>query len=464
MGNTTNENNDNDEILKVLFLNFNSLALFLHYGELFKFIEMALFYLVVNLGLIFKPRNQMLLWASVLGTTGFTIYGMPDHANHTNISLLLNIYCIVTLAISRIYSRPFQHISLKAILWVGLISYFMAGFHKLNADFFDPNLTCAKPVTDAFFKRVLFLDLELPGVIYQLSPWLAVIAEIAGPIFFLAKRTRALGLTIIVVLQLFLVPYGVVDFQSQMLATFVVFIPGIKKIFIKEGGALNHTLAIIQASFLFIYTLIYTLSLQNIISINEVRIIQAWLFNGVLLYLTFPFFRKLLSKEKLAPPPTLFFRPSNPKYYLHALLPISLFLFTITPYLGLRSAGNLTMFSNIITYAPKSNHYLIDTADIKIWDYEEDLVMIRSIHPRVRYSFDGDALGYGIPLSEFRKKVWYWGYLGLTGLSIHFSYQGVEYRFPDIEKSPWGVKSRSWMEYLLDFRKVPIDRPNTCGW
>src|SRR5690606_13568725 len=38
-------------------------------------------------------------------------------------------------------------------------------------------------------------------------------------------------------------------------------------------------------------------------------------------------------------------------------------------YIGLSNAGNLTMFSNLVTEKSRNNHMIIDTRKTKIWDF-----------------------------------------------------------------------------------------------
>src|SRR4030095_15122896 len=96
----------------------------------------------------------------------------------------------------------------------------------------------------------------------------------------------------------------------------------------------------------------------------------------------------------------------TPRWLL--LFPLVLALHGLTSYLGLRTAGNFTMFSNLRTEGTSSNHLLLGSNPIKVWGYQEDVVRFMEIrHAR---GLEGNSL----PVVEFRKRINEWTQAGQT--------------------------------------------------
>ena len=64
-------------------------------------------------------------------------------------------------------------------------------------------------------------------------------------------------------------------------------------------------------------------------------------------------------------------------WHLGALIPV-VFL-GLTPYLGLMTTSNFSMFSNLRTEGVNSNHLLLSNNPLKIFNYQEDLVRVLNV-------------------------------------------------------------------------------------
>ena len=137
---------------------------------------------------------------------------------------------------------------------------------------------------------------------------------------------------------------------------------------------------------------------------------------------------------------------------------VLLFLYGMTPYLGLRTTGNFTMFSNLRTEGTSSNHLLLSSNPIKVWDYQEDVVQFMEIR-------HGRGLkGKSLPVVEFRKAIYKWTQAGQT-VPLELEYRGEIYSTEDIVKDPvWSTEKRNWEMMLLDFRDIQPEGPNQCRW
>jgi hypothetical protein len=137
---------------------------------------------------------------------------------------------------------------------------------------------------------------------------------------------------------------------------------------------------------------------------------------------------------------------------------VLLFLYGMTPYLGLRTTGNFTMFSNLRTEGTFSNHLLLSSNPIKVWGYQEDVVRLREIR-HARW-----LEGKSLPIVEFRKRISEWTQAGQT-VPLELEYRGEIYSTEDIVKDPvWGTEKRNWEMMLLDFRVIQPEGPNQCRW
>ncbi len=110
----------------------------------------------------------------------------------------------------------------------------------------------------------------------------------------------------------------------------------------------------------------------------------------------------------------------------------------LTPYLGLRTAGSFSMFSNLRTEGDSSNHLLLGSNPIKVWGYQEDVVWILEIDDRYGdtiYHYDGSPRGYALPVVEFRKWIYAWGQAGYR-VPMTYAYDGYRHTTEDIVTDP----------------------------
>ncbi len=160
------------------------------------------------------------------------------------------------------------------------------------------------------------------------------------------------------------------------------------------------------------------------------------------------------------------FDSRTPKFLY--LLPLLLLLFGMTSYFGLRTAGNLSMFSNLRTEGATSNDIILGKNPLKIWGYQEDTVRV------LKFSHSAASLHshYAptwlrrreLPVVEFRKLVHTWAKRGME-IPIVFEYQGKVYASDNIAADPtWRPARWDWEMILLDFRVIQPKGPNRCRW
>jgi hypothetical protein len=146
--------------------------------------------------------------------------------------------------------------------------------------------------------------------------------------------------------------------------------------------------------------------------------------------------------------------------------PAFLVFYGLTSYVGLRTAGNFTMFSNLRTEGPRSNHFLLGGSPLKLWNYQEDVVRFIEIDDRrARIGYQYQPLrGMQLPVVEFKKLIHKWTRAGVT-LPMTFEYGGKVYVTEDIVNHPeWRTDTRDWEMRLMDFRVIQPGGPNRCRW
>lgn len=489
-------------------------ALFLELGErwtypLFTLVTLLLAALFVSTGI---TRITFLIFLGVT-TSHFLLVQFPDVANHVNVAIYCNLLMMLGIGYSLVRIREYPSDDdcfelLRPLLQISLILvYALAGFHKLNADFFDPAVSCVGDMLGGLIRMARSGPLGIPtGLVVALailvaaylllssSPlrrYLPILAGVGAAgigvlvVLFVLKPVRGippeaaalpvLAMAVVVIVwelvggPLLAIPrlqapvlafswtmhatlalIGFVDFGALALALLFTFVPEPHREAL--SGRRAHVYFAINV-------------VAGIISGLGRRVTAGLLFNLAALVFIWP-----LLTAAVAPPP----RPAWPGVPLRSrmtpkwmfVLPVLLLLHGLTSYAGLRTAGNFSMFSNLRTEGPLSNHFLLGANPLKLWGYQEDVVRFISIDDRrARIGYQYQPLeGNRLPVVEFRKLIYRWTRAGKT-IPITFEYRGRIHSTEDIVNDPaWRTDSRNWEMRLMDFRVVQPDGPNSCRW
>ena len=126
------------------------------------------FFLLVAVGKVLTGMTRVkFLGFLILTTAYFLIFLFPEVANHVNLIIYCNIVMVLTVAYAYLRHRDsvtddeyFEMI--RPVLRVSLILvYFLAGFHKLNEDYLNPEVSCA---ADRFSMLVSLMQKGILGV------------------------------------------------------------------------------------------------------------------------------------------------------------------------------------------------------------------------------------------------------------------------------------------------------------
>lgn len=456
-------------------------------------------------------------------TAHFLLVQFPDVANHVNIAIYANVVMTVGIIYSQVrHDFPTDDAyfaMMRPLLQVtAILVYFLAGFHKLNADFFDPDVSCVGNMVNSLAKVAtsdvfgipagLLLLAGISAIAYGLvssSPIRAYLPTVAGVGAILlaivavllvlnpAPEIPPLAITLVMLamaiaviaweliggpllavsrLQAPLLAFswtmhstlaliGFVDFASLALSLLFVFVPQPYLALINSPLRVPGLGLTLHRAYLYVFISV----LSGIASGLDRPFIAGILFNLAALVFIWPVLSTVATRSSgLAWVGVPLSRRLTPGWMF--IFPALLLLHGLTSYLGLRTAGNFSMFSNLRTEGPVSNHFLLSGNPLKLWSYQEDVVRFIEIDDRLaRIGYQYKPLkGNQLPLVEFRKLIYAWTMAGST-IPMRFEHRGTSYTTEDIVNDPvWRTSTRDWEMVLMDFRVIQPDGPNQCRW
>lgn len=465
----------------------------------------------------------------VISTIYFLAFRFPDVANHVNLLLCLNLAMILVLTHSVIRRRDapdHDYAAMAPVLRIGLILvYVIAGFDKLNTDFFNPVASCAagmlRSIVAAMQTTILGVPLVVPIAItlaylgsrlirrgrfgsagnraFTVSVTLVALAglaavllvllggdassggllpvvgliaavsvigwELGGGLLLTMPRLQAGILAFSLTMHAALALIGFADFGALAVALLFSFVPANQFAVLTAGRGAAAPRVLGYAGVCFGIALVCGWS-THVHRIPELTLITGLAFDAAVLIAIWPLLAALFSSERGPRWEGVQILDRRTPALLY-VFPILLVFIGMTPYLGLRTAGNFSMFSNLRTEGESSNHRLLGSNPIKVWGYQEDVVWIVDIDDRVGdviYHFDDSPRGYALPVVEFRKWIHAWDQAGYR-VPMTYGYDGRQYTTEDIVTDPvWRTENLSPQTYLMDFRYIQPGEPNYCRW
>jgi len=493
-----------------------------------------------------------LLGAAAAGITGMTrlkflillvavtsynlVFRFPEVANHVNLTICLNVAMILAMAYSFVRHRnadtaPVDYFTaISPLLRLSLVLvYFLAGFHKLNSDYFNPEASCAAGFLGLVIAALRTSVLGIPAVVmvtavgvvagYRLSrrgrfgsrgslvfttvvvtigsvglggalaillepqtgraPALAIgmVAaaavlgwELAGSLLLTVPRLQAAILAFSLSMHAALALVGFADFGALALALLFSFVPAsYQQVLIVDGGVRIRGFVVHRVHIYGAIGIAVTLFSGTRVVVQRLPhepLIAGLLFDLAVLIAIWPILATVFSPSPRPVWGGVRILNRRMPAFLY-VFPVVLVLMGMTPYLGLRTAGNFSMFSNLRTEGDTSNHLLLGANPLKVWGYQEDIVWIVDIDDRVGqriHHYDQSPRGYALPVVEFRKWIQEWSRAG-DHVPLTYGYRGELHTTDDIVTDPrWRTDSRTPAMVLLDFRVIQPGQPNWCRW
>jgi hypothetical protein len=469
-------------------------------------------------------NRRTLPFLLLLATVQPLVTEFPDVANHVNVELVCNVVLLAAIAYSLRHRDRFAtdddcfELVRPVLQLTMMLVYLLAGFAKLNRDFLEPGVSCVGSMVNDLARlaarsvggvplavlgtaAVVLVGTELasattggrgrsvgrrlsaiavaalsataaalvgPGIaglagsgVVPVMACLVIAWELGGGLLLAVPRLQAALLAFSWTMHASLSFIGFVHFGALAFALLFTFLPPSYMTLMAEPMAVPGTGRRVARP-----TVYFGLGiLAGIVSGLGARLPAALCFNAAALVMLWPVLRSLAEQAPRLDWPGVPVRRGATPAWLYAG-PVLLGLLGLTSYVGLRTAGNFTMFSNLRTEGDRSNHFILGTNPIKRWRYQEDAVRFtRFDEPFVPPAYKGQHLaGMALPVVEFRKWIYQWTAEGRR-VPLAFVYRGRPYQTADIVRDPvWRTPVRSWEMRLMDFRVIQPEGPNRCRW
>ncbi|AWI25502.1 hypothetical protein [Flavobacterium pallidum] len=424
-----------------LLMNFHSI-----YRKDLSFIIVLLFFGIISM------INIRYWWASVAnGVFTMVHFGgkFPRMANHSNLEFFIEIIILVLL-LAKIANRRFSippNMAATLFRFSLITVYFYTGFHKLNTDFFNSNVSCVNDINTYALSILTSKPIALSSGISGFFQYATIFTEIIVPFGLLWTKTRKYSAIILLSFHIYLGLTVFGDFSA--LACFLIL--GCLVDF--EAAKFDFRLLKYIRTYLFLIIATNLLKpfLDKYIVAQHVPHIHGAIFNiGAILFFIFYLKNYQPTGSKL----------SRKEYILPACCCLLISVWSMKTYIGLGNSANLTMFSNLVTEKSRSNHLLIDTRKTKIFDFEEDNLLILKLDQRLQKE---KVEGFMLPVTEFRHRAANWVKSHPKWkISCTLVYKGDTTRFADLSKTDF-IRTKWWYRYL-NFRKIQPNGSCKCLW
>ncbi|MEM7812612.1 MAG: HTTM domain-containing protein [Planctomycetota bacterium] len=380
-------------------------------------VGIALFAATVTL--LLNPRSATALCAAAAVNAVYIFLRSPNTANHILFDGVVNLTVVLVLLPKLLARGPLDRddvferlgLPLRAFL---LVLYFFAVLHKLNRDFFDPDVTAAGELLRQLKERFAFVPTG-EAVIFANAVFTIVI-ETAIPVCLFFKRTRPIGLLAGLAFHFVLALHphqGLFSFTSMLFLLYLFFLPADFDRRLSSWAAASPivlkgltlfglmrrrlvTLLVVGAvagGLAAAAVLVSGVDLKSFRRLALVVGVIAWVPWGVAVVTAY--IGVLKTVPETAP------RPTPWRWRPVLLLPAFMTVFYLSPYFGFGTTRVLSMFSNLRTEGPEPNHLFIPQA-LRLTDgFQDDFTYVSETND---YRIDRHTkTGAPLPWFEFRR-------------------------------------------------------------
>jgi len=365
---------------------------------------------------------------------------LPHVPNHVVLLVLFSFFSLLQIFYLKLTNQSQKiYPAISALASWGLIlAYYISAFHKLNTGYFDIQNSCAVVFTQEILS-------------FKLSPFAAglvicgsLLLEVLIPSLLIFKRTRDLGLLIGIcfhTLLSFHSDHFIFHFSFLALVLYVPFfsenfIDYIKNMYLKINKKLFFQINIL------------------IVSIGLFFPFYLFILLAVVLGMTYAFvyFSQVSNIRRKSLNFSLMVLPYGLLIVLNGM----------SPYLGLKTQTDFSMFSNLRSFGNENNHILMPPMPIA--NYQTDVVkIIDSDHSEFRF-----YIGMWINRLDFHRLIHRTTKIGSHDFYLVYKYQGTtQHAMNPEELLTFLAKNSSYnlFEYwFLKFKPILKDRPSMCLW
>jgi hypothetical protein len=447
---------------------------------------------LIYVAAVFLPVLFRFHSIAILVSLGVNLFSaideLPYAPNHSVLAL------VVTLATALFYSRKLLFGGELAILKpfcgaVLALMYFWAGFHKLNTDFFFPESSCVGIFAQLAWSSFDVGDApEFPPAFIVASAVATVVLELLAGLLLFSRRWLWLGAGCAFLLHVPLSFSGFYNFAALAFAVLTLVLqPGsgaAGPVTLRYGVHLRVLRYAVWNSLGALLALVLTAlrgegsgepqsSVEGLLrvvldSATEQRVTAA---RASLLLLSGAAILWPLIRSSRLLTNGLRLRPSGAWGYLGCAL---LCLFAGSPYLGLSTSANFSMFSNLRTEGARANHLLLSSNPFKVFRYQEDLVQLiefgdefQSLDPEFeqpRYE-QGQLIYQSINLLRLRYLLRSSSREGAEQTPLTLRYRGETREFSNILDDPFfAPEAPGLLSYVLTFRSFDTAPRQSCKW
>lgn len=296
---------------------------------------------------------------------------MPFGPDHWALVSLVNMAILATMLVRRSTSLETLTRAFPAARVILLIAYGAAAMSKWNSTFLDPVTSCANAIA-----KVVSFGLVGPLGDSHLLNYGATVTETMVFLLLAIPRTRSWGVLLGLAFHFSLSasPVMVVgDFTSTVYALFFLFLhPDLTCRVLDRTSAWAARSGIVRdarrrpevTAVLAFAVLGFGGYLVGSAAGATLYVFEQFYFIGLLLAVA------LAVREKRAGSPLGRIR------LVHAPILLLAVLWALNPYLGLRTTGSFTMFSNLRTESPSPNHVFMPS--FRLTDWQDDMVTLTS--------------------------------------------------------------------------------------
>jgi hypothetical protein len=439
--------------------------------------------------LILFPARIGAIAAFALAHITLLWFDLPAAANHSVLALLVD----GTLLIGCLYAiwgrtdvppaRRLWETVQGPIRATVLAVYGLAVFHKLNSSFFDAQVSCATSQLAKMFGLHGFAERSTNFSAFAFNIYLTLAFEIAIIVFLAWPRFAYVGGLIGLIFHTGVAWARFFDFATVVFALYLFFLPwdGLQRAVTRlprwaTTGFAAGFIALTITSFYF----------HGIRHDADVFDWRAWTLKADTLICLFwtlmvwPLLLPVFLSRSV--------RTGAPRWSgapLAWLVPAVALINGLTPYLGLKTVANYSMFSNLRTEGGQTNHFLMPAGQFFLAEYQLDLVRVEWVdraepdsYPlQVRLAGGSrwirrnsrwlrEAPEARVPFMELQRTLQLWQEVGFTRVSVMYQRQGVWHELEDAFSSPELMRPLSfWERKFMAFRAVQDDgQESVCRW
>lgn len=420
--------------------------------------------------------------AALVIATGATVavLSLPAAANHLVVSLLVAL-ALGTAAVwaLAVRSRPGSFVERWIAATRGpvglvlLVVYLFTVFDKLNTAFFTPAFSCGADLLGELIWLNGLGDVMPSPAFGQFVAVATVVVEAVILVLLAVPRLRYWGMLLGVGFHSILAFASFYDFATVVFAVYVLLAP--TEVF---AGLRSRTTALRRLGLAGFAAHVLLSLVSSSADSPASPIVLSW---HTLLALTWlvavgPFMYALLRGYRAAqvaglPTPAWHLRP-----VVLMLVPLLALANGLTPYLGIKTVANYSMFSNLRTEEGSSNHLLPGVTAIELAGYQRDTVSVvgleipeqhgdtTAVRRQTRWMSEDPPVR--IPWLELRRTVLLWQDAGLNGIRIAYLHDGPPRVVNDAITDPvLAAPLPWWQRHLLAFRAVDSGwGADACRW